>query len=170
MWKVYAKRVMSVSFLSDLCNTLPWIMTRSPAKMAHINILHNHQETNYLPGSHSTSTYSWLSLSVWIVFVGSLICSNPVPPLGSLTKRLSIGVIRCDPGKKDNAPFFNVHFSNANQKPRAVGGSVYYLVVKSLATGYIISALTRNVLKHSVSKRSSYDLSKSYSRIIVFRY
>ena len=30
MWKVYANRVRGLVFRSDLCNTEPWIRTRSP--------------------------------------------------------------------------------------------------------------------------------------------
>jgi hypothetical protein len=40
--------------------------------------------------------------------------------------RFAMGVVRWDPGRKDNAPFVAVHSSRAIQKPRADGGSVYY--------------------------------------------
>jgi len=43
----------------------------------------------------------------------------------SRTKRLVIGVVRCDPGKKERAPLDAVHFSSAIQNPRADGGLVY---------------------------------------------
>jgi len=50
----------------------------------------------------------------------------PVPLLSaSRTKRLVIGVVRCDPGKKERAPLDAVHFSSAIQNPRADGGLVY---------------------------------------------
>lgn len=44
----------------------------------------------------------------------------------SRTKRLVIGVVRCDPGKKERAPLDAVHFSSAIQNPRADGGLVYW--------------------------------------------
>lgn len=51
----------------------------------------------------------------------------PVPLLSaSRTKRLVIGVVRCDPGKKERAPLDAVHFSSAIQNPRADGGLVYW--------------------------------------------
>lgn len=37
-----------------------------------------------------------------------------------------MGEIRCEPGRKDNAPFVAVQRSRAIQKPRAVGGLVYW--------------------------------------------
>lgn len=52
--------------------------------------------------------------------------SNPTPS-PSRMKRLETGVVRCDPGRKLSAPFSGVQSSRANQKPRAVGGSVYYV-------------------------------------------
>ena len=30
IWNVYANRVNGLRFLSDLCRTLPWMMTKSP--------------------------------------------------------------------------------------------------------------------------------------------
>ena len=52
--------------------------------------------------------------------------SKPVPPVGKRTNRFVIAAVLCEPGRKDRAPFSGVHFSRANQKPKALGGSVYY--------------------------------------------
>jgi hypothetical protein len=77
------------------------------------------------PGSQGAWTYSPVDL------MGSSpeaeITSKPVPPPGILTKRRVIGVIRWEPGRKDNAPFVSVHGSRAIQKPRALGGLVYWV-------------------------------------------
>ena len=53
-------------------------------------------------------------------------CSKPVPPPGIRTKRLVIGAVRWEPGRKERAPFSGVHFSSGIQKPTADGGLVYY--------------------------------------------
>jgi hypothetical protein len=81
------------------------------------------------PGLHSSKTYSPVGVDTQL---GSISCSNPVPPDGKRTKRFAIGAVRCDPGRKDNAPFSEVHFSSAIQKPRAVGGDVYFRSVGQL--------------------------------------
>jgi hypothetical protein len=75
------------------------------------------------PGLHSSKTYSPVGVDTWL---GSRSCSKPVPPEGKRTKRFAIAVVRCDPGRKDNAPFSEVHFSSAIQKPSALGGEVYF--------------------------------------------
>ena len=57
--------------------------------------------------------------------MGSDKCSKPVPPAGRRTKRFVIGVVKCDPGRNERAPFSAVHFSRGIQNPRADGGLVY---------------------------------------------
>jgi len=113
MWKVYANRVFGLRFFSLLCKTDPWIRTKSPSSQ--------HSST-YLPVDGGTS----------LVHTGS--CSKPVPPVGRRTKRFVIGVVKCDPGKNESAPFSGVHFSRGIQNPRADGGSVYRNV-ESLCSG-----------------------------------
>lgn len=75
-----------------------------------------------IPGAHASSIYLPFGCSTVLLGRSS---SNPVPPPGSRTNRLVIGLVRWEPGRKDKAPFSGVHFSKAIQKPRAVGGFVY---------------------------------------------
>lgn len=82
----------------------------------------------HVPGSHVSRTYLLLFASLIEASVSAssgINRSNPVPPAGSRMNRLEIGVVRCDPGRKESAPFSGVHFSSAIQNPSAVGGSVY---------------------------------------------
>ena len=81
----------------------------------------------YPPGSHVSRTYS-ASEAAGVVD-GDDSVSKPVPPWGSRTKRLVMGDVRCEPGRKDRAPFWGVQRSRAIQKPVADGGSVYWEVV-----------------------------------------
>lgn len=74
---------------------------------------------------HASSMY--LPCGVGGACSGGMSCSNPVPPPGTRTKRLVMGVIRCDPGRKESAPFSGVHFSSGIQNPRADGGLVYWV-------------------------------------------
>jgi len=113
MWNVYAKRVCGLRFFSDLCSTLPWMITKSPG---------SHVSRTYAPPGGGGASAAGIS------------SSKPVPPAGRRTKRLTIGAILCEPGRKDRAPFSDVHFSKANQKPSALGGSVYKNV-ESLCSG-----------------------------------
>jgi len=83
------------------------------------------------PGSQHSSTYSPVDGRASLV--GTDNCSKPVPPVGRRTKRFVMGVVKCDPGRKERAPFSVVHFSRGIQKPRADGGSVYcFLRVESV--------------------------------------
>jgi hypothetical protein len=75
------------------------------------------------PGLHASNMY--FPSGAGTICSGGTRGSKPIPPCGSLTKRFVTGLVRCDPGRKESAPFSGVHFSNAIQKPRAVGGSVY---------------------------------------------
>jgi len=106
MWKVYANRVCGLRFFSLLCKTDPWINTKSP-------------------GSQHSSTYPLVNGGIPEQSVGTGNCSKPVPPVGKRTKRFVIGVVKCDPGRNERAPFSAVHFSRGIQNPRADGGSVY---------------------------------------------
>jgi hypothetical protein len=110
MWNVYANRVYGLLFRGDLCNTLPWMMTRSP-------------------GEHGVKMYSPSGISR-----GGNNCSKPVPPSGRRTNLLTIGVVMWEPGRKDIAPLSSVQGSKAIQKPSALGGSVYRNV-ESLCSG-----------------------------------
>lgn len=75
------------------------------------------------PGSQGSSTYAPSGRGG--ASPAGISSSKPVPPAGKRTKRLVMGAFLCDPGRNDRAPFSEVHFSRANQKPRALGGSVY---------------------------------------------
>ena len=80
-----------------------------------------------LPGSQHSSTYPLVNGGVPEQSMGTGNCSKPVPPVGKRTKRFVIGVVKCDPGRNERAPFSAVHFSRGIQNPRADGGSVYCL-------------------------------------------
>ena len=92
------------------------------------HIQHSGEET-HIPGSHVSRTYLLLFASLIeeasVSASSGINRSNPVPPDESRMNRLEIGVVRCDPGRKESAPFSGVHFSSAIQNPSAVGGSVY---------------------------------------------
>ena len=77
-----------------------------------------------IPGSQGSKIY--LPSGGAGVFDAGISSSKPVPPCGSRINRFVMGAVLCDPGRKESAPFSEVHFSNANQNPRALGGSVYY--------------------------------------------
>ena len=79
-----------------------------------------------IPGAHSSMIYSPCEFSFALASSsGDKRCSKPVPPFGRRTNRLAIGAVICEPGRNESAPFSGVHFSNAIQNPRAVGGFVY---------------------------------------------
>jgi hypothetical protein len=99
--------------------------TRSPKRVA-FSALHVVWRVDRSPGLHSSRTYSPTEVGTWS---GPRSCSNPVPPEGKRTKRFAIDAVRWEPGRKDRAPFFRVHFSRAIQKPSAVGGDVYWFRV-----------------------------------------
>ena len=83
-------------------------------------------QSGAIPGAHVSKIYFPFGSSAnFFSTSGGKRRSNPVPPPGRRTKRLVRGVVRCEPGRKDKAPFSGVHFSNAIQNPRAVGGLVY---------------------------------------------
>jgi hypothetical protein len=122
----------------------------------------------YIPGSHSAITYSPLAsggvvsafcfFSIWGV---GMISSKPVPPPGRRTKRFVKGVVRCEPGRKDTAPFNAVHLSSAIQNPSAVGGEVYFVITgenEQVSRGTVARSigdgkqLTKNVLRFIQAK------------------
>jgi hypothetical protein len=83
----------------------------------------------YVPGPQASRMY--FPSAFGGIISGGISSSNPVPPCGNRTKRFVIGVARWDPGKNDRAPFSGVHFSSANQNPRADGGSVYCVKIRN---------------------------------------
>lgn len=87
-------------------------------------------KSSLLPGLHSCKIYSPLGRPVTSFSTsGETSGLKPVPPPGTRTNRFVIGVVKCDPGRKESAPLCGVHLSKAIQKPNAVGGSVYcYLI------------------------------------------
>lgn len=129
IWNVYANLVLGLVFRSDLCNTDPWMRTMSPEPARQI-FVHAFDNVACSPGSQVSMMY--LSCCAFdrsctaFSSSGDTSGSNPVPlPDPSRTKRFVIGVVLCDPGRKERAPFDAVHFSSAIQQPRALGGSVY---------------------------------------------
>lgn len=80
-----------------------------------------------VPGLHVSKIYSPFTLSSTdFSSSGGTRGSKPVPPVGRRTKRLVMGVVRCEPGRKERAPFSAVHRSRGIQKPSADGGLVYW--------------------------------------------
>lgn len=171
MWKVYANRVFGLRFLSLLCRTDPWIRTRSPRRTSKGRI--NRGTTTIalvrLPGSQHSSTYSPVDGGGSLVCAGN--CSKPVPPAGRRTKRFVIGVVKCDPGRNERAPFSAVHFSRGIQNPRADGGSVYCLWVRvgtedhKKAPEQYQERPTRESTRRTASRAGG----SFYSRVVVFR-
>lgn len=112
---------------------LPWIKTRSPRSHPVLSgsycILSHYKSWN-APGPQVSKIYFPFGWSRIASFEMS--SSKPVPPPGKRTKRLLTGIDKCEPGRNDRAPFSGVHFSRAIQNPRAVGGSVYYRVLRGI--------------------------------------
>lgn len=94
-------------------------------KEASTDVLQKLHWSDSLPGSQHSSTYPPAKGASLTWSVGVCNCSKPVPPVGRRTKRFVIGVVKCDPGRNERAPFSAVHFSRGIQNPRADGGSVY---------------------------------------------
>ena len=102
-------------------NQIAWKITKKKHQLTYREI----STLVRLPGSQHSSTYSPVDGRASLV--GTNNCSKPVPPVGRRTKRFVMGVVKCDPGRNERAPFSAVHFSRGIQNPRADGGSVYYL-------------------------------------------
>jgi len=117
------------------------------------------------PGSQHSSTYSLVD-GTWLAGTGN--CSKPVPPVGRRTKRFVIGDVKCDLGRNERAPFSEVHFSRGIQKPRADGGSVYYLWRSGLEIMVNSKNRTRNVLRAGQHEDSILQRG-SHSRVVVLR-
>lgn len=114
---------------------LDFCSSRSCAEPIHVSRpnhleFHQHQpklrRSDCLPGSQHSSTYLPVKGGAPEELADAGSCSKPVPPVGKRTKRFEMGVVKCDPGKNERAPFSAVHFSRGIQNPRADGGSVYY--------------------------------------------
>ena len=125
--------------------------------------------SNYIPGSQHSSTYAFAEglFPEQLAETGN--CSKPVPPVGRRTKRFVMGVVKCDPGRKERAPFSAVHFSRGIQNPRADGGSVYcmlYQVSAGKSPGNSKFAPRMSCVCVGVS--SSIPCGKLHSRVVVF--